>query len=223
MKLKSLLPRLIDAVMIDNPYFNHLDFMWSTEVNERVNNPIKELLEKTDDMEWEYSRPNPLRSKDNFNVSDGYIGTSGNVNISSSGNFNISGSGNFNISGSGNLNISESAGDVGVSENVSGSKGAGSTGNISGNVAPSDLDYFAKNLGKIIANAMPKPMNREGDAAYLEQERILQETLLAESIEFVRSVQKKYGSAKNWQESSTRVTGDHLRIEQTVTSSNNAD
>lgn len=222
-KLKSQLPRLIDAVMIDNPYFNHLDFMWSIEVNERVNDPVKELLEKTDDMDWEYSRPNLLQSKNILNVSDGYIGTSGNVNFSSSGHLNISNSGNYNISGSGHLNISKSAGDVGGSENVSGSGSAGSTGNISGNVAPSDLDYFAKNLGKIIANAMPKPMNREDDAAYLGRERILQETLLADSIEFVRSIQKKYGSTIVWQESSTNATGDHLRIEQLVTSPNDAD
>lgn len=201
--------------------------MWSIEVNKRVNEPVKELLEKTDDMDWEYSRPNLLQSKDIFNVSgnvsDGYISTSGNVNFSSSGHLNISDSGNFNISGSGHLNISESAGEVGGSETVSGSGSAGSTGNISGNVAPSDLDYFAKNLGKIIANAMPKPMNREDDAAYLERERILQETLLADSIEFVRSIQKKYGSTIVWQESSTSATGDHLRIEQVVTSPNDAD
>jgi len=256
MKLKSQLPRLMDAVMIDNPYFNHLDFMWSIEVNERVNDPIKEILRKTDDMDWKYSGPNLPQSKDIFNVSgnvsDGYIGASGNVNISSSGHFNISdsenlnisdsghfnisdsagyvgGSGNVNISGSeyfnisdsrnvnisdsGNFNISDSAGDVGGSGNVSGSGGTGSTGNINGSVPLSDLDYFAKNLGKIIADAMPKSMDREGDAADFERERILQETLFADSIEFVRSVQKKYGSTLVWQESSTRATGDHWRIE----------
>ncbi|XP_008186492.2 lipase 3-like [Acyrthosiphon pisum] len=281
MKLKSQLPRLIDAVMIDNPYFNHLDFMWSTEVNERVNDPIKETLRKTDDMDWEYSGPNIPQSKDIFNVSgnvsDGYIGSSGNVNISGSGNFNISdsenlnisdsgnvnisgsghfnisdgenlnisdsgngnisGSGHFNISDCGNVNISDSghfnisdgehlsisdsAGDVGGSGNVSGS--GGSIGNVSDSVVPSDLDYFAKNLGKIIADAMPKPMDHEGDAADFERERILQETLLADSIEFVRSVQKKYGSKMVWQESSTRATNDrNLRIKQVVTSPNDA-
>jgi len=260
MKLKSQLPRLMDAVMIDNPYFNHLDFMWSIEVNERVNDPIKETLRKTDNMDWEYSGPNISQSKDIFNVSgnvsDGYIGASGNVNINGSGHFSISGSGHFNISdrdenlntsdsgnvnisdsrhfsisdrgenlntsdsgnlnisGSGHFNISDSAGDVGDS--------GGSTGNISGSVSPSDLDYFAKNLGKIIADAMPKPMDRESDAAEFERERILQETLLADSIDFVRSVQKKYGSKLVWQESSTRATGDRWRIEQVVTSPNDA-
>jgi len=216
--------------MIDNPYFNHLDFIWSTEVNERVNDPIKEMLQKTDNVDWEYSGPNLPQSKDIFNVSDGYIGASGDVNISDSagdvggsGVVNITDSGNGNIGGSGHFNISDSAGDVGGSGNVSGSGGTGSTSNISGSGAPSDLDYFAKNLGKIIADAMPKPMDREGDAADFERERVLQETLLADSIEFVRSVQKKYGSTLVWQESSKRATGDHWRIEQVVTSPNGAD
>jgi len=210
MKLKSQLPRLIDAVMIDNPYFNHLDFIWSTEVNERINDPIKEMLRKTDGVDWEYSGPNLPQSKDIFNVS-----TSGSVNIS----------------GSGHFNISDSAGDVGGSGNVSGSSGgtgsarhvSGGSGNVSGTVAPSDLDYFENNLGKIIADTMPKPMDREGDAADFERERVLQETLLADSIEFVRSVQKKYGSTLVRPESSTRATGDHWRIEQVVKSPNDAD
>jgi len=223
----------MDAVMMGNPYFNHLDFLWSIEVNERVNDPIRETLRKTDDMDWKYSGPNLPQSKDIFNASDGYIGASGDVNISDStgdvsdsGNVNISSSaanvgdsGHFNISyragdvgEGGHFNISYSAGDAGDSENG----GSGSTDNIGSSGGPSDLDYLAKNLGKIIADAMPRPMDREGDAADFERERVLQETLLTDAIEFVRSVQKKYGSTLVWQESST-----HRRIEQVVTSPRN--
>ncbi|XP_022178043.1 gastric triacylglycerol lipase-like [Myzus persicae] len=222
MKLKSQLPRLMDAVMIGNPYFNHLDFLWSIEVNERVNDPIKEILRKTDDKDWKYSGPNPPQSKDIFNtsrnVSDDYIGASGNVNISgSSGNVGDSGHSNIsdsadNVGDSGYSNISDSAGDVGDN----GSGDSGSTSNINGSGTPSDLDYLAKNLSKIIADSMPRPIDREGETADFERERVLQETLLADAIEFVRSVQKKYGSTLFWQESST-----HRRIEQVVTSPRN--
>lgn len=154
MRLKSQLPRLIDAVMIDNPYCNHVDFMWSLKVNEHVNDPVKETLRKTDDVDWKYSGPNP--SKDTLdvggNVSAGYIGGSGNISISE----------DIRIAG----------------------------GNISGSGAPLNLDYIAKNLGRIIRDIMP--MSMEGDAADFKQERELQETLLADAIEFVRLVQKKY-------------------------------
>jgi len=238
MKLKSQLPRLIDAVMIDNPYFNHVDFLWSTEVNKRVNDPIKETLRKTDSVDWKYSGPNTPHSKDILNVSGSVgdvSGASGDVNnISdsagndvggngvfdiggSSGHLNISDGGSVNIGGSdGYFNIGVSAGDTGGSGNVSGSGGSSST--VSG--APSDLDYFAKNLGKIIADAMPRPVDREGDAADFGRERVLQETLLADAIEFVRSVQKKYGSTLVWPESSTIATDDRQKIEHIVASRN---
>jgi len=232
MKLKSLLPKLMDAVLIDNPYFNHVDFMWSTEVNQRVNDPIKETLRKTDNMDWKYSGPNLPNLKDISNVNSKVSGNSGEVNISSGagnaggndifdigsrGHLDITDGGSVNISDSGTVNIGGSAGylnisinaavDVGGSGNVSGSGGSSSTG--SG--APTDLDYFAKNLGKIIADAMPRPVDREGDASDFGRERVLQEKLLADAIEFVRSVQKKYGSTLVWQESSTIATGDHRK------------
>uniref|UniRef100_A0A2S2P304 Lipase 3 n=1 Tax=Schizaphis graminum TaxID=13262 RepID=A0A2S2P304_SCHGA len=248
MRLKSQLPRLIDAVMIDNPYCNHVDFLWSLKVNEHVNDPIKETLRNTDDVNWKYSGPNPPKLKDVFSVSgnvndgpmggsDGYINISGNtsdvdvngiVNISDSGNVNITNSGHLNISNSTddnneNFNASDSAGDVSSSNSINGREGAGSSSNISGSGVLSDLDYFAKNLGKIITDTMPKSIEHEDDAVVFERERALQETLLADAIEFIRSVQKKYdltltGPVLAWQKSSTV----HRRTEQVVASANDA-
>ncbi|XP_025198658.1 lipase 3-like [Melanaphis sacchari] len=211
MRLKSQLPRLIDAVMIDNPYCNHVDFLWSLKVNEHVNNPIKETLRKTDDVSWRYSGPNPPKSKEGSNVSgDGSIGSSEHVNISGSAtNIDLSGivvisdNGDVDITDSEHFNTNDSA------SNVSSSNGSGRTGrssNIGGNDVPSGLNYFAKNLGKIIADAMPKSMDHEDDAVVFERERALQETLLADVIEFVRSVQKKYEPALTGQKSLTRGT-----------------
>ncbi|CAH1737543.1 unnamed protein product [Aphis gossypii] len=229
MRLKSQLPRLMDAVMIDNPYCNHVDFLWSLKVNEHVNDPIKETLRKTDDVNWKYSGPNPPKLKDVLdvggNISDGSIGGSGYVNISSSPeNVGINGivdsnaNGNVSIDDGGHFNVSNSAGDdVGNSSNVD----FGSGGATSGGDVPSDLDYFAKNLRRIIADAMPKSMDRDDDAAVFEREQALQETLLADAIEFVRSVQKKYGPALDWQKSSTSATHNR-NAEQVVASPKDA-
>lgn len=233
MRLKSQLPRLMDAVMIDNPYCNHVDFLWSLKVNEHVNDPIKETLRKTDDVNWKYSEPNPSKLKDVLDIavdgnnSDGSIGGSGFVNISSgAANFDVNGivdanaNGNVNIGDGGHFNVSNSAGDdVGNSSNVN--FGSGGVANISGGEVPFDLDYFAKNLRRIIADAMPKSMDRDDDAAVFESEQALQETLLADAIEFVRSVQKKYGPALDWQKSSTSPT-HHRSAEQVVVSPNDA-
>lgn len=228
MRLKSQLPKLMDAVMIDNPYCNHVDFLWSLKVNEHVNDPIKETLRKTDDVNWKYSGPNPPKSKDVLhvggNVSDGSIGSSGYVNISSSAtDVGVDGiadaNGNVSIGDGGHFNISNSAAGDDVSNSSNVKLGSGGAANISGGDVPSDLDYFAKNLRRIIADAMPKSMDRDGDTAVFERERALQETLLAEAIEFVRSVQKKYGPALDWKKSSTSATR-HGNAEQVVASPN---
>jgi len=161
------------------------------------------------------------------NVSDGSIGGSGYVNISSSaanvgvnGIFDANANGNVSIDDGGHFNVSNSAGDdVGNSSNVD--FGSGGAANISGGNVPSDLDYFAKNLRRIIADAMPKSMDRDDDAAVFEREQALQETLLADAIEFVRSVQKKYGPALDWHKSSTSATY-HRNAEQVVASPNDA-
>jgi len=178
-------------------------------------------------VNWKYSGPNPPKSKDVLDVggnsSDGSIGGSGYVNISEA-DVGVDGiadvNGNVSIGDGGHFNISNSAGDVvGNSSKVDlASDGAA---NISGGDVPSDLDYFAKNLRKIIADAMPKSMDRDDDAAVFERERALQETLLADAIEFIRSVQKKYGPALDWQKSSTSATR-HGNAEQIVASPNDA-
>lgn len=59
MKLKAQLPMLLDAFPVDNPYCNHVDFMWSTDVTKLVNDPIRRSLGRTDDPDWEYSEPDP--------------------------------------------------------------------------------------------------------------------------------------------------------------------
>lgn len=69
MKLKSQLPKLMDVVLIDNPYFNHFDFLWNLKVNKFVNDPVKKILNKTDDIDWVYSGPNSnMISPENVNV-----------------------------------------------------------------------------------------------------------------------------------------------------------
>lgn len=57
MKLKTQLPKLMDAIKVDNPYCNHVDFLFSLKVNEHINDPIKKIIQKTDNLEWEYSGP----------------------------------------------------------------------------------------------------------------------------------------------------------------------
>lgn len=59
MKLKTQLPKLMDVILVNNSNCNHLDFLASLKVNEHINNPIKEILHKTDDTKWIYSGPNP--------------------------------------------------------------------------------------------------------------------------------------------------------------------
>ncbi|VVC24412.1 Partial AB-hydrolase lipase domain,Alpha/Beta hydrolase fold [Cinara cedri] len=59
MRLKVQLPQLMDAIQVNSPYCNHVDLLWSLNVNEQVNNPVKEILQKTDRMDWSYSGPNP--------------------------------------------------------------------------------------------------------------------------------------------------------------------
>lgn len=59
MKLKSKLPKVMDIQMCSDKYFNHVDFLWSKYVNEEINNPCKDILSKTDDVNWEYLGPNP--------------------------------------------------------------------------------------------------------------------------------------------------------------------
>lgn len=69
MRLKSQLPKLMDVVLIDNPYFNHFDFLWNLKVNKFVNDPVKKILNKTDDIDWVYSGPNSnMISPENVNV-----------------------------------------------------------------------------------------------------------------------------------------------------------
>lgn len=57
MDLKAELPKLLDVILVNNTYCNHLDFLFSLKVNEHVNDPIKEILRTTDDLGWVYSRP----------------------------------------------------------------------------------------------------------------------------------------------------------------------
>jgi len=55
MKLKAQLPMVVDAFPAKSPYFNHVDFLWSTSVAEQINNPVKEILQKTDHLGWTYT------------------------------------------------------------------------------------------------------------------------------------------------------------------------
>jgi hypothetical protein len=59
MRLKVQLPKLMDAFPVKTPYCNHVDFLWSLKVKEQVNDPIRGILQKTDDMNWRYSGPDP--------------------------------------------------------------------------------------------------------------------------------------------------------------------
>ncbi|VVC24411.1 Partial AB-hydrolase lipase domain,Alpha/Beta hydrolase fold [Cinara cedri] len=64
-KLKDQLPKLMDFFPVDNPYCNHVDLLWSKDVTIKINNPVKEILLKTDDMDWIYPGPNfSLDTKD---------------------------------------------------------------------------------------------------------------------------------------------------------------
>lgn len=58
MRLKSQLPKLMDVILIDNPYFNHFDFLWNLKVNILINDPVQNILNKTDAIDWVYSGPN---------------------------------------------------------------------------------------------------------------------------------------------------------------------
>lgn len=59
MKLKAQLPKVMNTIPVNNPHFNHVDFLWSINVKQQVNNPVKEILRNTDDMEWKYLGPGP--------------------------------------------------------------------------------------------------------------------------------------------------------------------
>lgn len=49
----------MDFILVDNPYCNHLDFMWSINVNSQINDPIKAILKETDTLDWKYTGPSP--------------------------------------------------------------------------------------------------------------------------------------------------------------------
>lgn len=55
MRLKAQLPKLLDVILVKNVYCNHVDFLWSLKVNEHINDPVKEILQKTDNIDWKYS------------------------------------------------------------------------------------------------------------------------------------------------------------------------
>ncbi|XP_050061069.1 lipase 3-like isoform X2 [Aphis gossypii] len=55
LKLRAQLPMVLDAFPAKSPYFNHVDFLWSTHVTEQINNPVKEILQKTDNLGWTYT------------------------------------------------------------------------------------------------------------------------------------------------------------------------
>ncbi|XP_060849224.1 lipase 3-like isoform X1 [Rhopalosiphum padi] len=57
LKLKAQLPMVLDAFPANSPYFNHVDFLWSSSVTEQINNPVKGILQKTDDLGWTYTGP----------------------------------------------------------------------------------------------------------------------------------------------------------------------
>ncbi|XP_015376411.1 PREDICTED: lipase 3-like isoform X1 [Diuraphis noxia] len=57
LKLKAQLPMVVDAFPAKSPYFNHVDFLWSSRVVEQINDPVKEILQKTDDLGWTYTGP----------------------------------------------------------------------------------------------------------------------------------------------------------------------
>lgn len=65
MKLKFQLPKLMDIILVNNSYCNHLDFLASLKVNEHVNDPIKNILQKTDSVDWVYSAPSKLEKAKN--------------------------------------------------------------------------------------------------------------------------------------------------------------
>lgn len=64
MRLKDQLPKVMDTVPVNNPYCNHVDFLWSINVNQHVNNPIKDILRNTDDPGWTYSGPDPTMTNE---------------------------------------------------------------------------------------------------------------------------------------------------------------
>ncbi|KAL4143880.1 hypothetical protein QTP88_006135 [Uroleucon formosanum] len=57
MKLKAKLPMVLDSFPAKSRYFNHVDFLYSTNVNQEINDPVKEILQKTDDLDWTYTGP----------------------------------------------------------------------------------------------------------------------------------------------------------------------
>lgn len=64
MKLKDQLPKLMDAFPVNNSYCNHVDFLWGLNVKKDVNDPIKGILNTTDDTNWVYTGPNPTMTNE---------------------------------------------------------------------------------------------------------------------------------------------------------------
>lgn len=70
MRLKRQLPNLMNAFSVNSPHFNHVDFLWSVDVIKLVNEPIKQILEKTDDLHWENLKPNSKMSPSEIGIDD---------------------------------------------------------------------------------------------------------------------------------------------------------
>lgn len=73
MRLKHQLPNLMDAFPVNCPHFNHVDFLWSVDVMKQINEPVKEILEKTDDSNWKYLRPNSKKSPPESEIDDRHV------------------------------------------------------------------------------------------------------------------------------------------------------
>ncbi|XP_050521584.1 lipase 3-like [Daktulosphaira vitifoliae] len=93
LKLKERLPNIINFIKIDNPWFNHVDFLWSKGVNFYVNDRVITLFNESDDLSWNISTY--------LTSSQSPTGKTNDVNTLSSCDFSkesiVNDSGDFNI------------------------------------------------------------------------------------------------------------------------------
>lgn len=202
MRLKDELPKLMDAIQVGNEYCNHVDILWSTVVKESVNDPVRGILEKTDDRAWRYSGPSCATASGSAAVNGGGGGGSGNGSGSGGGGGSEGGNGSrLSLGPSSTAACQPDTQDNEI--RCDGSSSTKATSHLLVNDVGeydrdqiSGLEYLANNLDAVIETALPR-VRYDADVALFEREKIVQRILFGNAVDLVKRFEYGIGAARS--------------------------